>query len=191
MTVLFETERLIIRNWREADRPVFYELTSDPELLTFIGAPKPRAEADRLFDVLTCEIDQVGYGLAAVEGKTDGRCAGFVGIRDVGFAAPFTPAIEIGWRLLRGVWARGIAREAARGWLTQAFARLAMSKIVAFTVPANRRSQAVMSAIGMRRDGSGDFDHPNLQPGDPLRRHVLFRISKADWQAATQHSYEE
>jgi len=190
-TILFETERLIVRNWRAADLPAFYELTSAPELLTYIGPPKSRQEADAIFELVTREIAERGYGFAAVEPKAGGGCAGFVGIRDVAFEAPFTPAIEIGWRLVARHWGRGFAREAARGWLTEAFARFGLDEVVAFTVPANRRSQRVMRAIGMRRDPAGDFDHPALAVGHPLRRHILFRIKRGGWMAATYHGYEE
>jgi ribosomal-protein-alanine N-acetyltransferase len=50
-----------------------------------------------------------------------------------------------------------------------------LDEIVAFTTTLNTRSQAVMERIGMTRDAGGDFDHPGLPEGSPLRRHVLYR----------------
>jgi len=89
---------------------------------------------------------------------------------------------EIGWRLARSSWGRGYATEAARACLDFAFRNLGLSEVVAFTVPANARSRAVMERLGMRHDAAGDFDHPRLPAGHPLQRHVLYRLRREDWQ---------
>jgi RimJ/RimL family protein N-acetyltransferase len=102
---------------------------------------------------------------------------GFAGIQRVSFAAPFTPAVEIGWRLARRYWGLGLATEAARAALADGFGRCALREIVAFAVPANTRSLAVMARLGMTHDPDADFDHPNIAPGHKLRRHVLYRIA--------------
>lgn len=64
-----------------------------------------------------------------------------------------------------------------------AFATLGLEEVVAFTVPANQPSWTLMQRLGMRRDEAGDFEHPRLSEGHPLRRHVLYRIGQADWAA--------
>ncbi len=56
------------------------------------------------------------------------------------------------------------------------FERLALAELVSFTVPANERSWRVMERLGFTRDLAGDFDHPRLPEGHPLRRHVLYRL---------------
>ena len=98
------------------------------------------------------------------------------------FEAHFTPAVEVGWRLASAYWGQGYATEGARASLEAAFTRLGLDDIVSITVPANARSRRVMERIGMTRDPNGDFDHPRLAEGDPLRRHLLYRISRAQWQ---------
>ena len=103
---------------------------------------------------------------------------GFVGLAVPGFQAPFTPCVEIGWRLAVEHWGHGYATEAARAALDCGFQRLGLEEIVAFTVPANRRSRRVMERLGMTWSAADDFDHPRLPPGHPLRRHVLYRVGQ-------------
>ena len=86
------------------------------------------------------------------------------------------PAVEIGWRLTPDVWNQGLATEGALAVLQLAFEELLLPEVVAFTVPANLPSRRVMEKLGMSHDPQGDFDHPNLPTGHPLRRHVLYRI---------------
>ncbi|HEX6535210.1 MAG TPA: GNAT family N-acetyltransferase [Gemmatimonadaceae bacterium] len=63
-------------------------------------------------------------------------------------------------------------------WEREGFDRLALPEIVAFTVPENRRSRAVMERLGMRYSPADDFDHPSFPEGHPLRGHVLYRIAR-------------
>lgn len=125
-----------------------------------------------------------GFGLWALERKDNGTFIGLTGLGWVGFAAPFSPAVEIGWRLAREHWGQGFASEAARVALACGFQRLGLEQIVAFTAVDNQPSQRVMQAIGMRRDPAEDFDHPRLAPGHALRRHVLYRLRHSEWRTA-------
>ena len=93
---------------------------------------------------------------------------------------------QIGWRLERASWGNGFATEAAGECLRFAFESLALEEVVAFTVPPNRRSRAVMERLGMRRDPLGDFDHPRLPAEHLLRPHVLYRLRREDWRRAPE-----
>ena len=104
---------------------------------------------------------------------------GLVGLARPTFEAPFTPCVEVGWRLAREHWGRGYATEAAGVSFRFGFEQLGLDEIVSFTVPHNVRSRAVMERIGMTRSPEEDFDHPVLADGDKLRRHVLYRIRRA------------
>jgi RimJ/RimL family protein N-acetyltransferase len=73
-------------------------------------------------------------------------------------------------------WAKGYAEEAARTAIEDGFFRLGLAEIVAFTVPANRRSWQLIERLGMTRDSAEDFDHPRFAEGHPLCRHVLDRL---------------
>src|SRR5690606_16438103 len=122
-----------------------------------------------------------GFGLWALERKDTGAFIGFTGLGVVGFDAPFTPAIEIGWRLAREHWGLGYASEAAWTALRCGFDRLALKEVVAFTAQSNLPSEKVMQAIGMPHDSADDFEHPKLAVGHPLRHHMLYRITREQW----------
>ena len=171
------TPRLHLRRWRDEDLPAFAAMNADPRVMEFFAAPLDRAESDALAARIRGHFDRRGFGLWAVEVTGVADFIGFVGLCVPGFEAHFTPCVEVGWRLARDHWGRGYATEAARAALDFGFRHLALTEIVSFTVPANRRSRAVMERIGMTRTPADDFDHPSLPEGHPLRRHVLYRAS--------------
>jgi RimJ/RimL family protein N-acetyltransferase len=183
MNVL-RTPRLELRPWRAADRAPLAALNADPEVMEFMPRRLTQAESEELAASAQRVLEQRGWGLWALATYPQQEFLGFVGLNPVSFAAPFTPCTEVLWRLKRAAWGHGYATEAARACLDFAFATLALPEMVAFTVPANRRSRAVMERLGMRHDGAGDFEHPRLAAGHPLRPHVLYRISHAAWRQA-------
>ena len=176
------TARLRLRQWRASDREPFAALNTDPRVMEFMPGCLSRAESDAVAQRSEAEIARQGWGFWATELRESGAFIGFVGLHVPSFEAPFTPCVEIGWRLERASWGNGFATEAARECLRFAFESLALEEVVSFTVPLNRRSRAVMERLGMRRDALGDFDHPRLPAGHPLRRHVLYRMRRGDWQ---------
>jgi RimJ/RimL family protein N-acetyltransferase len=144
-----------------------------------------RAESDAFADLIERGFEtNGGWGLWALERKDTGAFIGFTGLAPVSFAAPFAPAVEIGWRLARPAWGHGYATEAARAAVGLAFDELGLDGLVSFTAPANVRSRAVMERLGMTRDPAEDFDHPRVPAGSPLRRHVLYRLPVAAWRGA-------
>lgn len=175
------TERLLLRPWREQDRAAFAHLNQDPMVMEYFPRPLTRDESDAAAVRIQDHIDRNGWGLWAVEVVGGAAFVGFVGLSVPRFDAHFTPAIEIGWRLGREHWGRGYASEAAKAALTFAFEKMRLQQIVSFTTPLNIRSIGVMERIGMSRDRGGDFEHPHVQPGHPLRSHVLYRLSRATW----------
>lgn len=180
-TPALSTERLLLRQWREEDLAPFAALNADPRVMAFFPKPLGRAESDALAARLSSFIRERGFGFWAAERKADGAFLGFVGLGAPSWAAPFTPCVEIGWRLAHAHWGHGYATEAARASLAFGFATLGLGEIVAFTVPGNRRSRAVMERLGMRRDPGADFDHPAVPEGNALRRHVLYRLARSLW----------
>lgn len=178
------TSRLLLRPWIDSDLARFAELNADPEVMRYFPAPLTREQSDALAARIRSHIDELGWGLWAVE-VTDadhplcGRFIGFVGLSVPRFTAPFMPATEIGWRLSHAAWGHGFATEAATVIADHAFRRLALAEVVSMTTAGNLRSRAVMERIGMTRDPADDFDHPGIEPGHPLRRHVLYRLRPA------------
>lgn len=160
---------------------MFARLNDDPEVMEFLPQRLTRDESDAAAARIQEHIGNHGWGLWAVEVKGGAAFIGYVGLAAPRFQAHFLPAIEIGWRLAREHWGRGYATEAAEESLRFAFEKLTLQQIVSFTVPLNTRSIGVMERIGMTRDCGGDFEHPNLAAGHPLRHHVLYRMSRSAW----------
>lgn len=176
------TERLLLREWRDADRAPFAALNADPEVVRFLTRPLDQAGSDAMIERIRAHWLADGYGLWAVERQDDGSFIGFVGLAAPAFEAPFTPAVEVGWRLARGVWGHGFATEAARAALRFGFERLGLDEIVSFTTPANARSRAVMERLGMSRDPADDFDLPTVPADHPIRPQVLYRLARETWE---------
>ncbi len=175
----FDTERLMLRQWCAADRAPFAALNADPQVMACFPAPLTRAQSDALADRCEALIATRGWGFWAVALKASGEFIGFVGLHEPAGALPFAPCVEIGWRLARDHWGRGLATEAARGALEVGFGTLGLEEIVAFTTVGNHRSRALMERLGMH--ASNTFEHPDLPAGHPLRRHCLYRMARGDF----------
>jgi RimJ/RimL family protein N-acetyltransferase len=171
-----EAPRLRLRRWRLSDREPFAALNADPRVMEHLPAILRREESDALALRIEAHFDQHGFGLWAVEIRGVVAFAGFVGLSVPHFQAPFTPCVEIGWRLAADYWGRGYATEGARAALEFGFQTLKLEEIVSFTVPGNVRSRRVMERIGMAYDPVDDFDHPSWRLPSGPARHVLYRV---------------
>lgn len=135
-----------------------------------------RAQSDDLIEAIEAGFEVHGFGLWALEARESGEFIGFTGLAVPGFEAHFTPVVEVGWRLARSAWGKGYATEAGQAALAFGFGEVGLEEVVSFTVPANRRSRAVMERLGMSYDPRDDFDHPSLPAGHSQRAHVLYRL---------------
>jgi RimJ/RimL family protein N-acetyltransferase len=181
------TSRLLLRAWREGDRAPFAALNADPVVMEHFPAVLSRDQSDSMADRLAHQLRCDGYGLWALEVRASAEFIGYVGLAVPRWHSAFTPCTEIGWRLARSAWGRGFATEAADAALATAFGPAALGEVVSFTTTGNLRSRAVMARLGMTHDPTDDFDHP-LVPDARLRRHVLYRLKKADWQTSAEVS---
>ena len=172
------TERLLLRRWRAADREPFAALNADPEVMEHFPAPLTREASDAMLDRCVAAMAEQGWGLWALEVRATGWFIGFVGLAVPRFEAPFTPCVEIGWRLTRAAWGQGYGVEAARATLDTAYGPLGLEAVVSFTAWGNTRSRRVMERLGMTRDPADDFNHPQLPLGHRLSRHVLYRLGR-------------
>lgn len=174
------TQRLLLRSFTEVDRPAWARVHGDPAVMATLGPLLDRAGADALLDDHARRWDRDGYGWWCVD--LDGECIGAVGLTTQHWAPPFTLAdrrfIDVGWRISSRHWGRGYAPEAARAAIRFGFDELRLLEIVAFTAETNTKSRRVMEKLDMVYDSEADFDHPNLAVGDPLRRHVLYRLAR-------------
>src|SRR4051812_21451793 len=184
MPPMVTTERLILRQWREEDIAPLAEMSTDPEVMAHFPALLDVDGARNMWTKLHAWVAEHGHGFWAVEVKATGAFAGFCGIKAVNFDAPFTPAYEIGWRLARPHWGKGYATEGGRAAIEYGFRELGLDELVAFLLPANRRSAAVCERLGMTRDPAEDFDHPwftaeqRALGGELQGRHALYRLQR-------------
>ena len=176
-----ESARLRLRPWRDTDLPEFAAMCADPQVMRYFPACLSRLQSAALIGRVRGHFAEHGFGLWALERKDTGAFIGFTGLMNVSFAAPFSPAVEIGWRLAPEHWGLGYASEAAWTVLRCGFDRLALKEVVSFTTQTNTPSEKVMQAIGMHHDSADDFEHPKLAADHPLRHHVLYRITREQW----------
>jgi RimJ/RimL family protein N-acetyltransferase len=167
--------RVLLRPWQDRDADAFAAMNADPRVMQFFVAPLSREESDALLARIRERTQKRGWGWWCVD--INGECAGFAGLSEPPYETPFTPCVEVGWRFRLEFWGHGYATEAARLALGYGFGALRLREIVSFTAVGNQRSRRVMERIGMRRDHAGDFDHPRVPEGHPLRRHVLYRLT--------------
>ncbi|MDQ3503733.1 MAG: GNAT family N-acetyltransferase [Actinomycetota bacterium] len=171
------TARALLRSWTDDDLQPFAEMCADPLVMAHFPAPLSRAESDATVARVRAHFVEHGYGLWAVE--IDGGFAGWTGLSWSEVTG--TRELEIGWRLARVYWGRGLATEAAGAAL--AYGLQQVSRIVSFSAVSNERSWRLMERIGMRRER--EFDHPRADLPERLRRHVLY---VADRQTCRPHS---
>lgn len=174
--IYIETSRLILRDWKDSDLEPFRRLNADEQVMKYFPKTLNEKETNELYEVITSEFLEVGFGFYAVESKDNNEFIGFIGFHRATFDADFTPCIEIGWRLKKEAWGHGYATEGAKACLEYGFSTLGFKEIYSFTADINAPSKNVMNKIGMSFIKM--FDHPKVEMNSPLRQHVLYYIKK-------------
>jgi 3-dehydroquinate dehydratase/shikimate dehydrogenase len=175
------TDRLILRKWKDSDLEPFVRMNQDPIVMEYFPSCFSYEQSLQLMQKIRFKMERDGYGFFAVSLIGGADFIGMIGLNKIDpseMAVPFVPAVEIGWRLLPEFWGKGLAQEGAKACIKYGFEKLHLKEIIAFTTVANYRSRNVMEKIHMKQDLDGDFDHPNVPVGNPLRKHVLYRISQ-------------
>ena len=175
------TARLLLRGFTDADREPFAALNADPVVMEHFVSTYGRERSDAFVDKVGRCWAERGWGPWALERLDTGEFIGYTGLWPAEFDAPFTPAVEVGWRMARAHWGHGFATEAAREALRLGFTDAGLAEVVSFTAVGNERSWRVMGRIGLVRDPEGDFEHPAVPEGHPVRPHVLYRLPRERW----------
>ena len=178
-----ETERLVLREWREDDAEALYPMGQDPRVMEFLGPLEDRDKAQWLVEGQIVNQRLFGHCFWPVERRSDGALLGYCGLNPGPEATPLEGKIEIGWRLASHAWGQGFAREAAGAALDWGFASLAVGAIWSMTVPTNSRSWGLMERLGLSRHAELDFDHPGVPVDSPLKRHITYSITRDQWTA--------
>lgn len=176
---MIETRRLLLRPWREADKPVFHELANTPRMMAHFGGPVPHT---RHYEIIDAQIEQqarFGHCMWAVELRATGELAGVCGVRVGGHrGTPVEQELEIGWRIGEAWWGQGIAREAAEASMAWGWANTDWPRIAAWTVIGNERSWGLMQRLGMSRRPDLDFRHPAYAADDPFGAMIVHAIDR-------------
>lgn len=184
-----ETDRLRLRAWCDSDLAPFARLNADRLVMEYFPKPLTPTESDAFAHKISEWLEIQGWGFWAVSRKKAPRkkksptipdFIGCVGLNRPQMTLPFGPCVEVGWRLSRQAWGRGFATEAAHECLRFAFEELKLPEVVSFTAVINQKSEAVMQRLGMVNQ-QANFMHPKLPEDSPLREHVLYRMTQAQW----------
>ncbi len=158
MPLPLQTERLVIRPYRDDDATALHEVFGSPEVMRWTpSAPSKDVEEtrQRLARTMAFTLRQPpGLGLWALELKTSSEFLGQVGVFPVEGKGP---DVEVAYELAPRVWGHGYATEAARALVEYGFGELGLRRIVALILPDNARSRNVASKCGMTLEGPGRF----------------------------------
>lgn len=176
-----ETERLILRDWREEDWAEFFRVTNTPAVMRWLGGVlDDEGMAKQRGRVEACRAAN-GFCFWALERKADGALLGFCGLKRADApGSTVTGAMEIGWRLREDAWGQGYAKEAAIASLHAAFERFGAEEVVALTVIENSASWGLMERLGMRRRAELDYD--DMRYDRPWRRTIVYSIDRQAWE---------
>lgn len=180
-----ETDRLRLRQWKKNDRPLFAKINADPVVMEYFPNTLCEFESNKMAERIQSLISDRGWGFWAVEEKNQETFIGLVGLHAPLLELPFSPCVEIGWRLAKVYWGKGYATEAAKAALKVAFEDLNLSTVYSFTSVGNVRSKAVMKRLSMI-DALENFEHPGIPLGHQLREHVLYKLTKERWITSTK-----
>ena len=173
--IIAETERLIVRPWRDCDRDEYLASCNTDAVTQHLGGPSSIEDIDAALERIRASQEQNGFSFWVVERKGDGKLLGYCGLKSANLpGTPVEDDIEIGWRLREDAWGQGYAREAAEAVLAWAWQNLDCERVVSFTTAANEPSWKLMERIGMTRRRDLDFAHPKFAVDHPLSRHIAY-----------------
>ena len=163
-----ETERLILRDWREEDWAPFWESNNTPAVMRWLGGVSDEEQCRKARERLESYRREHGHTFWVLERKQDGAILGFCGLKRADApGSSVTGEMEIGWRLREDAWGQGNAKEAATAALDAAFATFGADEVVALTVIGNAPSWGLMKRLGMRRREDLDYADTRFEP--PIR----------------------
>ena len=173
-----ETERLILRDWREEDWEPFWRHTNTPSVMRWLGGVADEEKRKAAQERLQGYRRDFGHTFWVVERKDDSAILGFCGLKRCNQQGGPIGEIEVGWRLREDAWGKGYAREAASASLRLAFENHGALQVVALTVRPNTASWGLMKRLGM--DHRPDLDFENDEFGDDII--IVYAITREEWE---------
>ena len=170
-----ETEQFYLRQWREEDFIPYESLTSNPEVMKFFPKILTVEESNNAALKFQKLLATRGWGFWAIEEKVSGKFIGYAGLHSPSTIFPFSPCVEIAWRMEEKYWDNGTVLELGKTILSYALEELKLEKIVYFSSSHNKKAKIVMEALGMVNQHK-NFNHPFVSTEHHLSEHYLFQI---------------
>ena len=174
-----ETERLVLRDWRDADWPRFWQATNTPAVMRWLGGVADEAGQAAAQERLLSYRRDHGFTFWALERLADGELLGFCGLKRCNQDGGPIGMVEIGWRLREDAWGQGYAREGAQASLDLAFDHFGAEEVCALTVEGNGASWGLMRRLGMERRVDLDFDNGDFD--SESGRVIVYSIGRHSW----------
>lgn len=171
---IITTPRLGMRAWKPEDLELFIQMNMDPDVMRYFPGLMSREQTTTTFKRLVSHQNEHGYCFWATDLLEEQRFIGFIGLVNTRIETPFTPCVEIGWRLMPDAWGKGLATEGAKACLKWAFENRIAEEIYSYTPLTNTPSQRVMQKCGMTSHST--FEHPLLK-GHALQEHCVYQIA--------------
>jgi RimJ/RimL family protein N-acetyltransferase len=155
MDVVLETDRLLLRQFRNEDLDAYAAICADPEVMRYLGtgATLNRVESWRQMAGILGHWKLLGCGMFAMEIRETGELIGRTGY----LTPPDWPGFELGWTLGRAWWGKGYAVEAAIRCRDYAFDEMGRDRLISLIRPGNHRSVRVAEKIGETLAGEVEF----------------------------------
>lgn len=166
----FETTRLWLRPIAAEDVDLLIELDSDPEVMRFLtGRPSTRQEVEQTVR------ERVGCRWLAFD-RVTGDFVGWFGL-----VPGENDAFDVGYRLARRWWGKGLAAEGSQALIDAAFSLLGAQRVTAQTMAVNQRSRGVMERCGMRLLRTFHLEWDDPLPGTE-EGEVEYELTLDHWQ---------
>jgi ribosomal-protein-alanine N-acetyltransferase len=172
-----ETDRLLLRRWRGGDLDAYARMCADPEVMRYLSGRMTREQCEAQIARFERGWTERGFGLWAVEDKATGMFIGFVGLLYHDDWPEGDDKTEVGWRLDRSFWGRGLATEGALASVRYGFEKLGLERIISITVPENIASRRVMEKAGLTYRGETHWRGYDV---------VWYVIDRRDWEAGQE-----
>lgn len=175
--ITLETQYLILRQWRETDFDFYANLTSNKEVMKFFPKTLSKEESNNAVRKFSKLLKEKSWGFWAVEEKSSNNFLGYAGLHAPQTKFPFSPCVEIAWRMENEYWENGYVKEAGETILKYAFEEIGLEEIVYFSSIYNHKAEALVCQLGMEKENE-TFSHPFVEEEHHLSEHYLYKISK-------------
>jgi len=170
-----ETERLLLRRWRDEDLDAYASICADPEVMRYMGrGAMIREQSAQSIERFVRHWEKHGYGLWAVEYKASGAFIGRIGLLHREDSPEGQHRVEVAWLVDRRFWGQGLATEGAQASIRYGFEELTLERIISIALPQNVASRRVMEKAGLTLCGETRWQDHDV---------VWYAIDRDDWRA--------